>query len=283
MRYLITGGSGQLGFDIYRELILRGETDVFKPTSKEMDITNWNSVRSYITMVKPDVIFHCAAYTNVDEAEYDGKNKCYMTNVVGTGHICSAAGLTNSKVIGISSDYVFDGKKECPYEVYDVRHPINYYGSTKRQMEDILSRYPKHYVVRTSWVFGENGKNFVKTMLNVAKNHDEVTVINDQIGSPTYTRDLSRALVDLAETDYYGYYHMTNEDFMSWYDFTKIIYKEAGVDTIVNPIHAKDYKGSSVKRPENSMLSKESLDQAGIKRLPTVEEATHEFIKILKK
>ena len=283
MRYLITGGSGQLGYDIYRELIKRGETDVFKPTSKEMDVTNWSSVREYITTVKPDVIFHCAAYTNVDEAEYDGQDQCYMTNVVGTGHICNAAGLTNSKVIGISSDYVFDGMKESPYEVYDVRHPINFYGSTKRQMEDILSRYPKHYVVRTSWVFGENGKNFVKTMINAAKKHDEVFVINDQIGSPSYTPDLARGLVDLSDTDYYGYYHMTNEDFMSWYDFTKIIYKDAGIDIKVNPIHAKDYKGSSVKRPENSMLSKESLDQAGIKRLPTVEEATHEFVKVLKK
>lgn len=283
MRYLITGGSGQLGYDLYRELILRGETDVFKPTSKEMNITNWNSVREYITLVKPDVIFHCAAYTKVDEAELDGKSDCYMTNVVGTSHICSAAGLVNAKVIGISSDYVFDGKKESPYEVYDVRKPINVYGKSKKDMEDVLSRYPKHYIVRTSWVFGENGKNFVKTMLRVGENHDEVNVIMDQIGSPTYTPDLSRALVDLSDTDYYGYYHMTNEGFMSWYEFTKLIYKEAGLDTKVNPILAKDYKGSHAKRPENSMLSKVSLDQAGIDRLPSVEEATHNFIKILKK
>jgi dTDP-4-dehydrorhamnose reductase len=284
MRYLITGGSGQLGFDIYRELILRGEVEVFKPTSKEMNINNIKSVNSYFDIVKPDVVFHCAAYTNVNKAELDGKYDCYMTNVVGTNHIISACKKYGAKLVTISSDYVFDGKKNSPYEVNDDRNPLNVYGRTKMQMEDVvMERYDKYFLVRTSWVFGENGNNFVKTMLNAAKKHDKVNVISDQIGSPSYTPDLAKGLIDLSNTDYYGTYHMTNEDYLSWYEFTKLIYKEAGIDTIVNPIKAKDYAGSSVLRPENSMLSKVSLDQAGIKRLPTVEEATHNFIKVLKK
>ena len=282
MRYLITGGSGQLGSAIYKELLLRGENDVFTPSSKEMDITNFSSVKNYITIVKPDIIFHCAAYTNVDEAEFD-HDSCYMANSLGTSHICNAAGLVDATVIGISSDYVFDGKKESPYEVYDERHPINFYGSTKREMEDILTRYPKYFVVRTSWVFGENGKNFVNTMLNLAKKHDEVDVVRDQIGSPSYTPDLARGIVDLSNTDYYGFYHMTNEGYLSWYEFANLIYREAGIDIKVNPINAKDYKGAKALRPLNSMLSKVSLDQAGITRLPSVEEATHNYIKTLKK
>lgn len=282
MRYLITGGSGQLGTDIKKELVKNGESDILIPSHTELDITDIDSTYNYIKESNPDVIFHCAAYTNVDKANTDRIN-AWNTNVNGTCNIVLGASSTNAKIINISSDYVFDGKKPSPYETNDERNPLNFYGRTKKVAEDTLVGHKKSFNVRTSWVFGENGKNFIKTMLRLSENHDSVDVIYDQIGSPTYTKDLAASLIELSKTDYYGTYHMTNEGFLSWYDLCKMVYKEAGVKTYVNPIKAREFKGSDVLRPENSMLSKASLDEAGIKRLPSVEEAVKQYVKVLKK
>ena len=282
MRYLITGGSGQLGTDIKRELVKNGESDILTPSHNELDITDIDQTYKFIKEVSPDVIFHCAAYTNVDKASIERIN-AWKTNVTGTCNIVLASSSTNSKLINISTDYVFDGKKGTPYEINDERNPINFYGRTKKVAEDTLIGNKKTFNVRTSWVFGENGKNFVKTMLKLAENQDKVDVIYDQVGSPTYTKDLADALIELSKTDAYGTYHMTNEGFLSWYDFCKLIYKEAGVNTYVNPIKACMYEGSNVLRPENSRLSKKCLDDIGLDRLPSVEEAVKNYVKILKK
>lgn len=281
MKYLITGGTGQLGYDIIKELINRNEKDYLAPSSKKMDITNQKQVEKIILNYKPDIIFHCAAYTAVDKAEEDKEN-CYNINVNGTKNIVSVAEKINAKVVYISTDYVFDGTKEGIYEIDDKTNPINYYGYTKLMGEKEVQQLNDYLIVRISWVFGENGKNFVKTMLNLAETKTELSIVSDQIGSPTYTKDLSKLLLDMIENNKKGLFFATNEDFCSWYEFAEYIFKINNINIKLNKVLTKDYK-TLAKRPLNSKLSKNKLDEEGLTRLPSWQDATSRFCKVLKK
>lgn len=281
MKYLITGGTGQLGYDIIKELINRNEKDYLAPSSKKMDITNQKQVEKIILNYKPDIIFHCAAYTAVDKAEEDREN-CYNVNVNGTKNIVSVAEKINAKVVYISTDYVFDGTKKTEYETEDITNPINYYGYTKLLGEKEVQQLNDYLIVRISWVFGENGKNFVKTMLNLAETKTELSIVSDQIGSPTYTKDLSKLLLDMIENNKKGLFFATNEDFCSWYEFAEYIFKINNINIKLNKVLTKDYK-TLAKRPLNSKLSKNKLDEEGLTRLPSWQDATSRFCKVLKK
>lgn len=281
MKYLITGGTGQLGHDIVKELISRGELNYLAPTTKEMNITNKDEVEKVILGYKPDIIFHCAAYTAVDKAEEDREN-CYNVNVNGTKNIVSVAEKINAKVVYISTDYVFDGTKEGIYEIDDKTNPINYYGYTKLMGEEVVTKLKDYLIVRISWVFGINGKNFVKTMLNLADTKDEISVVSDQIGSPTYTKDLSKLLLDMIENNKKGLFFATNEDFCSWYEFAEYIFKINNINIKLNKVLTKDYK-TLAKRPLNSKLSKNKLDEEGLTRLPSWQDAASRFCKVLMK
>lgn len=281
MKYLITGGTGQLGHDIVKELISRGELNYLAPTTKEMNITNKDEVEKVILGYKPDIIFHCAAYTAVDKAEEDREN-CYNVNVNGTKNIVEVAKRINAKVVYISTDYVFDGTKKKEYETEDITNPINYYGYTKLLGEKEVQQLNDYLIVRISWVFGENGKNFVKTMLNLAETKTELSIVSDQIGSPTYTKDLSKLLLDMIENNKKGLFFATNEDFCSWYEFAEYIFKINNINIKLNKVLTKDYK-TLAKRPLNSKLSKNKLDEEGLTRLPSWQDATSRFCKVLKK
>lgn len=281
MKYLITGGTGQLGHDIVKELISRGDLNYLAPTTKEMNITNKDEVEKVILGYKPDIIFHCAAYTAVDKAEEDREN-CYNVNVNGTKNIVEVAKRINAKVVYISTDYVFDGTKKTEYETEDITNPINYYGYTKLLGEKEVQQLNDYLIVRISWVFGENGKNFVKTMLNLAETKTELSIVSDQIGSPTYTKDLSKLLLDMIENNKKGLFFATNEDFCSWYEFAEYIFKINNINIKLNKVLTKDYK-TLAKRPLNSKLSKNKLDEEGLTRLPSWQDATSRFCKVLKK
>lgn len=281
MKYLITGGTGQLGHDIVKELISRGELNYLAPTTKEMNITNKDEVEKVILGYKPDIIFHCAAYTAVDKAEEDREN-CYNVNVNGTKNIVEVAKRINAKVVYISTDYVFDGTKKTEYETEDITNPINYYGYTKLLGEKEVQQLNDYLIVRISWVFGKNGKNFVKTMLNLAETKTELSIVSDQIGSPTYTKDLSKLLLDMIENNKKGLFFATNEDFCSWYEFAEYIFKINNINIKLNKVLTKDYK-TLAKRPLNSKLSKNKLDEEGLTRLPSWQDATSRFCKVLKK
>lgn len=281
MKYLITGGTGQLGHDIVKELISRGELNYLAPTTKEMNITNKDEVEKVILGYKPDIIFHCAAYTAVDKAEEDREN-CYNVNVNGTKNIVSVAEKINAKVVYISTDYVFDGTKKTEYETEDITNPINYYGYTKLLGEKEVQQLNDYLIVRISWVFGENGKNFVKTMLNLAETKTELSIVSDQIGSPTYTKDLSKLLLDMIENNKKGLFFATNEDFCSWYEFAEYIFKINNINIKLNKVLTKDYK-TLAKRPLNSKLSKNKLDEEGLTRLPSWQDAASRFCKVLMK
>lgn len=281
MKYLITGGTGQLGYDIIKELINRNEKDYLAPSSKKMDITNQKQVEKIILNYKPDIIFHCAAYTAVDKAEEDKEN-CYNVNVNGTKNIVEVAKRINAKVLYISTDYVFDGTKKTEYETEDITNPINYYGYTKLLGEKEVQQLNDYLIVRISWVFGENGKNFVKTMLNLAETKTELSIVSDQIGSPTYTKDLSKLLLDMIENNKKGLFFATNEDFCSWYEFAEYIFKINNINIKLNKVLTKDYK-TLAKRPLNSKLSKNKLDEEGLTRLPSWQDAASRFCKVLMK
>ncbi len=288
MKYLITGGGGQLGFDVRRDLLHRdvSESDVATPSSKELDITDARAVEKYIGNFQPNVIIHCAAYTNVDGAESD-QEACRKVNVEGTRNLVRAAEKVDAKIIYISTDYVFDGESAEPYEIDAKTNPKSVYGQTKYEGEEIVREYPKHFIVRIAWIFGINGRNFVKTMLKVANDRDEVAVVDDQIGSPTYTVDLAKFLVDLSKTEKYGIYHATNEGFCSWAEFTEEIYKNAGLDTKVKKVSTEEYielaGKPQAKRPKFSKLSKDSIEQNGFERLPAWQDAVKRYIAELKK
>ena len=303
MKVLVTGVSGQLGHDVMNELAKRGYTGVGSDIAPEysgvddntavvnmeyvqMDITDEKAVDEIITRVNPDVIVHCA-WTAVDMAEDDDKvEKVRAVNAGGTRNIAKAAKKLDCKMVYISTDYVFDGQGEKPWEpdCKDYK-PLNVYGQTKLEGELAVSELlDKYFIVRIAWVFGVNGKNFIKTMINVGKTHDTVRVVNDQIGTPTYTLDLSVLLVDMIETDKYGYYHATNEGgYISWYDFTLEIYKQAGLDTKVIPVTTKEYGLSKAARPFNSRLDKSKLVKNGFTPLPTWQDATRRYVELLKK
>ena len=281
MKFFITGVNGQLGYDVKRELLERGYTDILAPTRVDLDITNEDAVKKMIREYRPSVIFHCAAYTAVDKAEEE-QEKCYQVNVLGTKYLTEAAKEVGAKIIYISTDYVFDGTKEGFYQVEDKVNPVNYYGKTKYLGENFIRAYDNHIIVRISWVFGINGKNFIRTMLNLAESHKELNVVCDQIGSPTYTKDLAGLLVNMFLSNVKGLYHVTNEGYCSWYEFAEFIFKESRKKVKVHPMLTKDYK-TIAKRPLNSKLSKESLDDIGMKRLPEWQDAVKRYIRELKK
>ncbi len=285
MKFLITGASGQLGYDVKLELLNRGYYDILSPSSNVMDLRNKDSVRDTILDYKPDIVFHCAAYTAVDKAE-DERELCSDVNINGTKYIVDACSEVGAKLIFISTDYVFDGSKDGFYLEDDKVSPINYYGKTKWLAEENVRGYDNHIITRISWVFGINGNNFVKTMLKLSDTRDEISVVSDQIGSPTYTKDLSKVLVDMALSDKKGTYHVTNDGTCSWYEFAKYIFESNNIDIVVNPIKTSDYP-TKAKRPHNSRMSKEKLMNDGFSMLPdwkdAVDRYNKELIKVRKK
>lgn len=280
MRVLVTGVKGQLGYDVVNELTKRGHEAIGVDIA-EMDITDKSSVDTVISRVQPQAVIHCAAWTTVDAAE-DNEDKVRAINATGTQYIADACKKIDAKMMYISTDYVFDGQGTTPWQpdCKDYK-PLNVYGQTKLEGElAVANTLDKYFIVRIAWVFGVNGKNFIKTMLNVGKTHDTVRVVNDQIGTPTYTYDLARLLVDMIETDKYGYYHATNEGgYISWYDFTKEIYRQAGYTTKVIPVTTEEYGLSKAARPFNSRLDKSKLVENGFKPLPTWQDALARYLK----
>lgn len=300
MKVFVTGVCGQLGHDVVNELVKRGHegigTDIQPVYSGvqdgsavttapyvQMDITNKDAVYKTIAEIKPDAIIHCAAWTNVDGAEApENHAKVHAINADGTQNIADAAKAIDSKMMYISTDYVFDGQGERPWEPEDKCYaPLNVYGQSKLDGELAVSgTLDKFFIVRIAWVFGLNGKNFIKTMINVGKTHDTVRVVNDQIGTPTYTIDLARLLVDMVETDKYGYYHATNEGgYISWYDFCCEFYKQYGLKTKVVPVTTEEYGLSVAARPFNSRLDKSKLVENGFEPLPSWQDAVSRYLK----
>ena len=300
MKVLVTGVAGQLGHDVMNELHKRGYegvgsdiapkysgaddgTAVTKMDYVQMDITNSQEVTETIKKVNPDVVVHCAAWTAVDLAEEsENKDKVMAINVGGTENIAKVCKELDCKMVYISTDYVFDGYGTRPWEE-DCKDyaPLNVYGESKLMGEQVVSlNLEKYFIVRIAWVFGVNGNNFIKTMLNVGKKFDTLKVVNDQIGTPTYTYDLARLLVDMIETDKYGYYHATNEGgYISWYDFACEIFKQAGYKTKVNPVTTEEYGVSKARRPFNSRLNKTKLVDNGFTPLPEWKDALRRYLK----
>ena len=279
MKVLVTGVKGQLGYDVVNELEKRG-LEAFGVDIQEMDITDADSVKSVILEAAPDAVIHCAAYTAVDAAE-DNQEICRNVNADGTQNIADMCKLLDIPMIYISTDYVFDGQGERPWMPDDDRAPLNVYGQTKYEGElAVQNTLDKYFIVRIAWVFGVNGKNFIKTMLNLGKTRDHLTVVNDQFGSPTYTYDLARLLVDMIQTDKYGIYHATNEGICTWYEFACEIFKQAGLKVEVTPVTSDQYPAKA-KRPSNSRMSKDKLEQNGFARLPHWKDALARYIKEL--
>lgn len=276
MRVLVTGVKGQLGYDVMNELAGRGHEGIGVDI-QEMDITDAASVEKVITEAAPDAVIHCAAYTAVDAAE-DNVDLCRRVNAGGTENIARVCKALNCKMMYISTDYVFNGQGTRPWEPDDKREPLNVYGQTKYEGELAVETLEKFFLVRIAWVFGVNGKNFIKTMLNLGKTRDHLTVVADQIGSPTYTYDLARLLVDMIETDKYGRYHATNEGLCSWYEFACEIFKQAGMNVTVSPVTSDQYP-TKAKRPMNSRMDKSKLDEMGFKRLPSWQDALGRYLK----
>lgn len=282
MKALVTGVKGQLGFDVVNELKKRGH-DAVGVDIEEMDITDPESVSRVIGEAAPDVVIHCAAWTAVDAAE-DPENiaKVRAVNAGGTRNIAQVCKKLDCKMMYISTDYVFNGQGTQPWQP-DCKDyaPLNVYGQTKLEGElAVANTLEKYFIVRIAWVFGKNGSNFIKTMLNVGKKHDTVRVVSDQIGTPTYTLDLARLLVDMAESEEYGYYHATNEGgYISWYDFTCEIYKQAGYATRVVPVTTAEYGLSKAARPFNSRLDKSKLAENGFQPLPAWQDALQRYLK----
>ncbi len=319
MKVFVTGVAGQLGFDVVQELLKRGYDTVgsdigakssFSDTAEDsgekahetslpekyeyvpLDITDAPAVDDVLQKVMPDVVIHCAAWTAVDAAEEEeNKEKVMAVNGMGTKHIALACKKYGCKMIYISTDYVFDGQGEKPWEADCKKFaPLNVYGQSKLLGEqEVVQALEKFFIVRIAWVFGRNGKNFIKTMLSLAKNHDKIRVVSDQTGTPTYTFDLARLLADMAETEKYGYYHATNEGgYISWYDFTKEIFrqayetghKECSEEAIeVIPVTTEEYGASKAKRPFNSRLDKRKLVENGFAPLPDWKDALHRYLK----
>ena len=284
MRVAVTGATGQLGWDVTEELRTRGH-EVLALGSADMDITKESSVREVLGTFRPDAVIHCAAWTAVDAAEDpENRGKVFAVNAEGTANIAAACRELGCKMLYISTDYVFSGEGTEPWDP-DCRdfRPLNVYGESKLAGEKaVCEQLKKFFIVRIAWVFGLHGKNFVRTMLNVAEKHDMVRVVNDQIGTPTYTADLAELLADMIITDRYGIYHAPNEGgYISWYDFTCEIYRQAGKFTKVLPVTTAEYGLSRAKRPFNSRLEKSKLTESGFKRLPDWKDALSRFLKQL--
>ena len=300
MKVLVTGAGGQLGHDVMEELADRGIEGVGTYLAEDepgvvmgihggrmpgflMDITDTDEVRDSILRERPDAVIHCAAWTQVDSAE-DKPEACRRVNAFGTENIARICGELHIPVMYFSTDYVFDGTGTRPWQPGDERHPLDVYGQTKAEGEIAVQKYCEHYfILRIAWVFGVNGRNFVKTMLKLAKTHDTVRVVSDQIGNPTYTPDLARLVVDMIVTDRYGIYHVTNEgEPISWYDFTKAIYRIAGVDNVtVLPVTSEEY-GAKAKRPSNSRMDRSAVPANGFKPLPHWGDAVTRYIEVLR-
>ena len=299
MKVFVTGVGGQLGHDVVNEALKSGYqvcgsdiapdysgvqdgSPVCSAPYVQLDITDKASVAATIENIKADVIIHCAAWTAVDAAEdEENKEKVHAINVDGTRYIAEAAKAIDSKMVYISTDYVFDGQGERPWEPDDKCYaPLNVYGQSKLDGELAVSNtLSKYFIVRIAWVFGLNGKNFIKTMINVGKTHDIVRVVNDQIGTPTYTLDLARLLVDMVETEKYGYYHATNEGgYISWYDFCCEFYRQYGLNTTIIPVTTAEYGLSKAARPFNSRLDKSKLAEAGFQFLPDWKDAVRRYL-----
>lgn len=302
MKVFVTGVGGQLGHDVICELDRRGHKAIGSDIQPEyagitdqdairnmtyipLDITDPESVSHVINEFLPDAIIHCAAWTNVDGAEEEeNQDKVEKINHLGTQYLADAAKETGAKVLYLSTDYVFDGQGHEPWKPDCKEYkPLNVYGQTKLEGEKAVAEtLEKFFIVRIAWVFGLNGKNFIKTMINVGKTHDMVRVVNDQIGTPTYTRDLARLLVDMIETEKYGYYHATNEEqgkYISWYDFTKEIYRQYGLGTEVIPVTTEEYGLSKAARPFNSRLDKSKLKENGFEPLPAWQDALRRYLE----
>ena len=281
MRVLVTGVKGQLGHDVMNELAARGYEGIGVDV-EEMDITDADATDRVIRDAGADKVVHCAAWTAVDAAE-DNVEMCRRVNALGTENIARVCKELDIPMIYLSTDYVFDGQGTRPWEPDDpVREPLNVYGLTKYEGELAVQKYlTKYYIVRIAWVFGLNGRNFIKTMLNLGKTHDTITVVDDQIGTPTYTYDLAKLLVDMLEKEEYGIYHVTNEGgYISWCDFAKEIFRQAGMDVKVVPVSSEEYKAKA-KRPFNSRMEKKKLEEHGFHRLPTWQEALAHYLKAL--
>lgn len=300
MKIFITGVSGQLGHDVVNNAIVRGYEAIGSDLAEnysgipdgsavitapyiQLDITDSKAVAETIEHIHPNAIIHCAAWTAVDAAEDDeNKAKVHSINALGTQYIAEAAKSVDAKMLYLSTDYVFNGKGEIPWKPDDKNYnPINVYGQSKLAGElSVANTLEKYFIVRIAWVFGLNGKNFIKTMINVGKTHDVVRVVNDQIGTPTYTLDLSRLLVDMIETEKYGYYHATNEGgYISWYDFCCEFYKQYGLRTTIIPVTTAEYGLSKAARPSNSRLDKCKLVEVGFQPLPTWQDAVSRYLK----
>ena len=280
MKILVTGVKGQLGYDVVNELEKRGIEAVGTDVD-DMDVTDGEACDRVIKEVGPDAVIHCAAYTAVDAAE-DNVDLCRKINADGTRNIAVVCRELDIPMLYLSTDYVFDGQGTRPWEPDDERNPLNVYGQTKYEgelaVEELLSKY---FIVRIAWVFGVNGKNFIKTMLRLGKERGAVSVVNDQYGSPTYTYDLARLLVDMILTDKYGRYHATNEGICSWYEFACEIFKQAGMTEVsVTPVTSSEFAAKAV-RPENSRMSKEKLTENGFDRLPSWQDALGRYLKLI--
>lgn len=285
-RILVTGYKGQLGYDCVRELKERGYQNVLGIDKDELDITDEGKVHDFILGYKPDVVMHNAAWTAVDKAE-EMPDAVYKVNALGPKYIAEACKEAGALMFYISTDYVFDGKGEKPFEADSPKDGLSVYGKTKSQGEDfVTSVLDKYFIIRISWVFGINGHNFIKTMLKLSDTHKELSVVDDQIGSPTYTYDLSKLMCDMMVTEKYGIYHVTNEGYCSWAEFAKYIFEVAKKDVIVHPVSTIEYKRlvpNQADRPLNSRMSKTSLDKAGFARLPSWKDAVRRYIEELDK
>ena len=277
MKILVTGYNGQLGYDVVKELNSRS-VECRGVDREDFDITDRDETVGYICDYAPDAVIHCAAYTAVDRAEDDEEN-CRKVNADGTENIAVACEKLRAKMLYVSTDYVYGGDGEAPFETDSPTNPKNVYGVSKLEGEKAVMKYiDKFFIVRTSWVFGINGNNFVKTMLRLGDEKESLNVVCDQVGSPTYTPDLARLICDLIVTEKYGIYHVTNENYCSWAEFAAEIMNLGGKKTVINPVPSSEYP-TKAERPHNSRLSKKCLDEAGIKRLPTWQDALKRFLK----
>ncbi|WP_270460760.1 dTDP-4-dehydrorhamnose reductase [Faecalitalea cylindroides] len=279
MKILVTGYKGQLGYDVVNEATSRG-IEAIGVDIDEMDITNQDQVNTVIKSGNYDAVVHCAAWTAVDKAE---EPELFETvkkvNATGTKYIADVCEELDIPLMYFSTDYVFDGEGTTPWNEYDERHPLNVYGLTKAQGEEFVEKLKKHFIIRIAWVFGKNGNNFIKTMLRLGKERGAVSVVNDQVGNPTYTYDLAKLVVDMIQTDKYGKYHATNSgDFISWYDFACEIFKQAGMDVKVTPVDSNQFPAKA-KRPKNSRMNQTELDKNGFNRLPAWQDALGRYLK----
>lgn len=280
MKILVTGVKGQLGYDVVAEAKLHN-INAIGVDIDGMDITNKGQVHEVISTGNFDAIVHCAAWTAVDKAE-ENADACRKVNVEGTKYIAEECQLLDIPMMYFSTDYVFDGQGNTPWDEYSDRNPLNVYGQTKYEGELIVEQLPKHFIIRIAWVFGRNGNNFIKTMLRLGKERGKVSVVDDQIGSPTYTYDLAKLVIDMFKTDKYGTYHATNTGTCSWYEFACEIFKQAGMNDVeVTPVDSSAFKVAA-KRPNNSVMNEHELDKAGFTHLPLWQDALSRYLKVIK-